>query len=165
MSCCINWPIVFSVSLFTWSKVSMSLSIHLSYILPLFFLSSHRIQYLLRTLRPNRRHPKWIIMLIINLLIWPVIVSLIALPQWFLHLTCVLVFLNLIELISKSCQVLCLNHCVNVVWSVGFLPIGKVVGDWLGIIDHAWMDLFDTWLVLETFSVLANVLGCAWDVL
>jgi hypothetical protein len=32
------------------------------------------------------------------------------------------------------------------------------------IIDKAWMYLFNSWLVLETLSVLLNVLGSAWTI-
>jgi hypothetical protein len=93
-------------------------------------------------------------------LVWPLVASLVAHSERLLHHGSVLGLLDVIELISQAHHVLSLDHLVHMLRPVSLLSEGVVPWHIDCVIDGAWMDLFQPWLVLEAFPELLDVLWC-----
>lgn len=89
----------------------------------------------------------------------------IGLSKRLLYLGSILSLLNIIELVSKTIKVLCLNNCVNMITAISFLSESMILWHFQLIIDHTWVNLLKTWLVLERLPVSSNMLWCPWCIL
>ena len=159
----IYMPVIFSIFLFSWSKVSMSFIVHLSDLGVLFHGSSHWVKHIFGTFTSNSWHSEWVLSWIFHST-WPVIVSLVRVTERLLRLWSILLLLDVIEFICQTSQVLGFYNSINVVWSICFLSVCIVPWDIRGIVEEAWVDLFDPRLVLSALSVFSNVLWSPWDV-
>ena len=84
--------------------------------------------------------------------------------QGFLLLRGVLVLFDVIELVSKACQVLSLDYSVHMIGAVSLLAISKVIRHLGNVIEEARVNLLDSRLILSALAVPADVLGSARDV-
>ena len=145
-------PLIFSIFLLAWSEISMSLIVHFGNVLALFHSSSDWVKHIFCWFWANSWNTKRISSWILNLT-WPVIVSLVAFPKWFLHHWSIFTFLYFIKLVGKTCHILGFNYSVYVVRSISLLSISEVFRYSRLVIEETWVDLFDSRLVLMGFSV------------
>lgn len=155
-------PLIVSFSLLTWSIVAMSFLVHLSNVCLLFLRPIFVIQQLLGALTTYCRHSKCKVFSSLHIFLIvstsdglrPCILSLENLAEWFLELRSILGLLDVVESFSKTAQCLGLDHCGDMVATISLLAIGMTLIDLGLVIEHSWMDLFESWLVLKGLSVL-----------
>ena len=158
----VNVPVIFSIFLLSWSKISMSFIVHFCYLRMLLHCPSNWIKYIFSTFTTYSWYSEWITARIIYSL-WPVIVSLIWMTQRLFQLACIFIFLYVIKLVSKTCQILSFNHSINMIRSISFLSICKVIWHIFFIIKKSWMDLFYTRLILSAFTISTDMFRGSWD--
>ena len=156
-------PVIFSIFLFSWSKISMSFIVHFCYLRMLLHCPSNWIKYIFSTFTTYCCNSKWITVRIVNSL-WPVIVSLIWMTQRLFQLACIFIFLYVIKLVSKTCQILSFNHSINMIRSICLLSICKVIWYSRSIIKESWMNLLYTRLILSAFTISTDVFRSSWDI-
>ena len=158
----VNLPVIFSIFLFSWGKISMSFIVHFSNLGVLFHCSSDWVKHIFSTFTTYSWYSEWITARIIYSL-WPVIVSLIGVTQGFFQLASIFIFFYIIEFVCKTCQVLSFNHSINMIRSISLLSIGKVIWHIFFIIKESWMDLLYTRLILSAFTISTNMFRSPWD--
>jgi hypothetical protein len=138
----------------------MGLPIHLGYLLLLFKRPFNRVKHILGAFTSNSGHTEWEVLhcvLLIGLevgsglldVLRPLVVSLVRLAKRLLELGSVLLLFELIELISQPTQCLGFNHFTHMLTPISLLAESVAIRDSGLIFKHAWMDLLNTWLVLE----------------
>lgn len=152
----IEAPVVTAVLLLARCEVPMGLDVHLSDGLVVLDVGL-RIEDLFDCLTASSEagHAKLEVACLDGLR--PLIVTLEALGQRLSDLRGILGLLDVVELLSHTLQVLCLDHGVDVVGAEGLLAEAALVRD--GVVDHARVDLLNARLVLETLAVTLDVLG------
>ena len=162
----ISWikvPIVISLFLFTWCKISMGLSIHLLNILTFFVGSALNIQYIfsiMHALRWNTKSNRSIISLL-----WPTVVSWETRSERFTNVTVILSFFDVIEFVSHTSHVLCFENITDMFRWMGLLSITVVC--WISrlIVGKSRMLLDWAWLIDVRFSELLQMFRSWWTVL
>ena len=77
----------------------------------------------------------------------------------------IFVLFNVIEFISKSCEVLCFHDLVDVVWLISWFSIWVCLWEFCWIISVSPMLLDFTGFVYMRFSVFLQMFWSAWVVL
>ena len=119
----VSSPVVVSLLLLSWGKVTMGLLVHLGYLLSLLLVSVDRIEHILSILARNRGNSE--LELLLNLP-WPLVLSLITMAEGFLKLTGVFALLDVVELVSQAIQVLSLDHISHVLAAPRLLPVSEL---------------------------------------
>ena len=130
MLCLVQTPGVISGLLFSWREISMSLCIHGPnlFIIILLWCISQWVQYFLSTLTWHGIQPKRELILFNS---WPVVSSFVTGAKRLSNLGVVFSFLDVIELISETLQVLSLDNFSDSFTTIVLLSAESVVvRDW-----------------------------------
>jgi hypothetical protein len=152
----IKLPVVIPLLLFAWSIVSMSLPVHRSSV----WILGHKgtanwVKHLLGTLESLGWHTElnvWVRML------WPLVLTAETFAQRFPGVRCILVLLDIVELVGKTGEGLRLDDLVHWIRAKCGFSITVVVSEFAGIICHTPMLLNFAGLVNMRFPILLEVL-------
>lgn len=156
----VNSPFVFSLFLLSWRKITMSFSVHISNDLVLVCTTTDRVEDIfsvLKSLSWNSECSSTVLGLA-----WPFIFARISLTKRFAYMRGILVFFDIIELVSQTLQVLSSYVFGNTLWRIGWLSIG--VRRWViwRIICSTPMLLNFAWLINMWLSVFFKMWWSRW---
>lgn len=160
----VELPFVVPLFLLAWVEVAVSSLVH--FLEPLFVITGIGlwIEDFLGVHESLGVNSEGVLGLVADFVSWPVVTSLVTLAEWFSDVGCVVVLLDVVELVLHACQVLRLDHLVDVLGVVSFLAVGVVRWERKLVVCDAIVPLNHSGLVDVGFSKLFEVFWSPWPV-